>query len=197
MKIKCVLLSLSFLFMPMFCGAQISFGNPNGNVILIEYFDYNCPVCRHFAPRIDRLARENPTLNVIQRVVPVLAPSSQLVDRLVLASFMQHQFPQVQRAVLNAPFVETIPLNYLGKIVRQCHIDPKQLLTDMNSSLVSQQISQNLTDYLSLHKHSIPVLVFFNSKYPNRKIILVGEQPMARMNHMIYFLLTKRRNTHG
>lgn len=47
--------------------ADIISGNTKGAVTLIEYFDYNCPVCRGFEPIIDELRKHNPNLRVIQR----------------------------------------------------------------------------------------------------------------------------------
>ena len=32
-------------------------GNPDGDVTIVEYFDYNCPYCRKIAPELRQVVR--------------------------------------------------------------------------------------------------------------------------------------------
>ena len=38
-------------------------GNPDGKIVLIEFFDYNCPYCRSAAPILFELIEENPEMS--------------------------------------------------------------------------------------------------------------------------------------
>ncbi|MGX1099133.1 DsbA family protein [Amorphus sp. MBR-141] len=55
---------------------QAVLGNPDGDVTLVEFFDYNCGYCRQAAQDLDKLISENPNLKVVLKEFPVLGPPS-------------------------------------------------------------------------------------------------------------------------
>lgn len=51
-------------------------GNPEGEITLVEFFDYNCGFCRQAYEDVLRLVQTNPNLRVVLKEFPVLgAPS--------------------------------------------------------------------------------------------------------------------------
>lgn len=60
-------------------------GNPQGDVVLVQFFDYACGYCRASLPDIDRLLREDPKLKIVYREMPVLGPDSEAAARLSLS----------------------------------------------------------------------------------------------------------------
>jgi len=65
---------------------QTVFGNPNGDVTLIEFFDYNCGFCRESLSHVERLVKEDPNLRVILKEFPVLGQGSQDAARVAIAA---------------------------------------------------------------------------------------------------------------
>jgi len=61
-------------------------GNPRGDVTLVEYYDYNCGLCRANLKAVDELVRTDPNIRVVYRELPVLAPSSRDAARASLAA---------------------------------------------------------------------------------------------------------------
>lgn len=61
-------------------------GNPRGDVTLVEYFDYNCGLCRSNLKAVEELVRRDPKVRVVYRDLPVLAPSSRDAARASLAA---------------------------------------------------------------------------------------------------------------
>lgn len=55
---------------------QIVLGNPNGDVTLVELFDYNCGYCRSALPDLATLMAEDPNLRVILKEFPILSQGS-------------------------------------------------------------------------------------------------------------------------
>lgn len=55
---------------------QIVLGNPNGDVTLVEFFDYNCGYCRKAMPDLAALLAEDPNLRVILKEFPILSNES-------------------------------------------------------------------------------------------------------------------------
>jgi protein-disulfide isomerase len=69
-------------------------GAADGDVVLVEFFDYACGYCRKSNEDIDRLLKEDPKLKVVWRDWPVLGPESELAARASLAAARQGRFRQ-------------------------------------------------------------------------------------------------------
>ncbi len=67
-------------------------GNPQGDVTLVEYYDYNCGYCRASLPMIRQLVAEDPKLRIVFRELPILAESSRAAARMSLLAAMQGRF---------------------------------------------------------------------------------------------------------
>ena len=57
---------------------QVVVGNPDGDVTLVEFFDYNCGYCRAALPDMAKLLAEDPNLRVILKEFPILAAAADL-----------------------------------------------------------------------------------------------------------------------
>jgi protein-disulfide isomerase len=55
---------------------QIVLGNPDGDVTLVEFFDYNCGYCRQALPDMAALLEEDKNLKVILKEFPILSEGS-------------------------------------------------------------------------------------------------------------------------
>ena len=64
---------------------RVILGNPQGDVTLVEFFDYNCPYCRRSAQDMTKLIASDPNLKVVLINYPVLGIASIEVARVALA----------------------------------------------------------------------------------------------------------------
>ncbi|MBX3560210.1 MAG: DsbA family protein [Sphingomonas sp.] len=67
-------------------------GAEDGDVVLVQFFDYACGYCRAANPDIERLLREDPRLKVVWRDYPVLGPASEAAAAASLAAARAGQF---------------------------------------------------------------------------------------------------------
>ncbi len=56
---------------------QVVLGNPEGDVTLVEFFDYNCGYCKRAHADMKRLMDEDKGLRVVLKEFPVLGPGSE------------------------------------------------------------------------------------------------------------------------
>lgn len=77
----------STLFSPT---SQAIIGNPDGKIMLIEFFDYNCGYCKRALSDLARLMRDNPDLRVVLRDFPILSSGS--VEAAQVANAFLRQF---------------------------------------------------------------------------------------------------------
>jgi protein-disulfide isomerase len=66
-----------------------SFGNPKGDVTLVEFFDYNCGYCKRAMGDVMQLAKDDPKLKVVLKEFPVLGPGSVDAAKVAIAVRMQ------------------------------------------------------------------------------------------------------------
>ena len=64
-------------------------GNPEGAIVLVEFFDYRCGYCRRVKPTLETLLAENDDLRLAFKEFPILGPESTLAARAALASRAQ------------------------------------------------------------------------------------------------------------
>lgn len=184
-KLKLFLMGLMLVIFSFSANAQVSFGNANGDVVLIEYFDYNCPVCRHFAPTLFKLTKTRADLHVIERVVPVLTRQSELIDRAVLASFYQNKFKQLQHRVLHSPSPETLSLDEIFQDAKWSGINLETLKKDMFTPLITAQLKENIVRFLNYHENHIPLIVIQDKARTRQKTVLVGTQSISTLKRII------------
>ncbi len=77
-------------------------GNPDADVTLVEYFDYNCGFCRASLPTIAKLIERDPKVRVVFRELPILSEESATAARLSLAAAEQGKFKPFHDALYAA-----------------------------------------------------------------------------------------------
>jgi protein-disulfide isomerase len=75
-------------------------GNVEGDVPIVEYFDYQCPYCRKLEPELRRVVQDDGKVRLIWKDWPILGPASVVAARLVLASRYQDKFIPAHEALI-------------------------------------------------------------------------------------------------
>ena len=69
-------------------------GAENGDVVMVQFFDYACPYCQQINGDVERLLREDGRLKVVWREYPVLGPDSEAAAVASLAAAEQGRWRQ-------------------------------------------------------------------------------------------------------
>lgn len=80
-----------------FAGAWM--GAKDGDVVLVEFTDYNCGYCRASMPVVERLIAEDPKLKVVFRELPILSDSSVDAAQAALAAADQRKYAAFHTAL--------------------------------------------------------------------------------------------------
>ena len=64
-------------------------GNPDGDITIIEFFDYNCPYCKTAAKDLQDLIKSDENIKVIPREWPILNNNSIIAAKAALAAIAQ------------------------------------------------------------------------------------------------------------
>jgi protein-disulfide isomerase len=68
---------------------QVILGNPNGDVTLVEFFDYSCGFCKRALADTLALIKDDPNLKIVLKEFPILGPGSAEAARVAIAVRMQ------------------------------------------------------------------------------------------------------------
>src|ERR1700719_4626266 len=79
------------------------FGATSPDVVLVEYFDFNCPFCRKLAPSFRSLLKSDPKVAVLYKDWPIFGGVSVYAARCALAAQWQGQYGKTHEALIAAP----------------------------------------------------------------------------------------------
>jgi protein-disulfide isomerase len=75
-------------------------GNADGDITIVEYFDYNCPYCRKIAPELRQVVQDDGKVRLVLKDWPILGPVSVIAARMALASKYQDKYIQAHEALI-------------------------------------------------------------------------------------------------
>ncbi len=117
-------------------------GNPNGNVTLVEFFDYRCPYCKQVEPSLEKLIGEDHQLKFVFKEFPVLGPDSEVAARVALAARKQGKYDAFHRAMMNT--AGHIDETVIYKVAASVGLDMDRLKQDMTSPDIEKELKANL-----------------------------------------------------
>jgi protein-disulfide isomerase len=77
-------------------------GNPQGDITIVEYFDYQCPYCKKTAPELAQVAREDGKVRIVLKDWPIFGPASAYAATMALASKYQDKYEEAHDALIAA-----------------------------------------------------------------------------------------------
>lgn len=81
-------------------------GNPNGDVVVVEFFDYACGYCRRSAADVERLVAEDSGVKVVYRNFPILGAASLDAARIGLEAARGDKFAGFHRDIFAAAHLD-------------------------------------------------------------------------------------------
>lgn len=140
-------------------------GNLEGDVALVEFFDYRCGFCRRVLPTMKALMDEDDNLKVVFKELPVLGEDSVRAARAALASRQQDEglYLDFHFALMSA---NDLSANGILAVAADVGLDPDQLAQDMESEAVSQAIDANYQLASALGIEGTPAFVVGETLVP-------------------------------
>jgi protein-disulfide isomerase len=76
-------------------------GNPDGDVTVVEYLDYQCTYCRKVHPILEQAAREDGRVRLVYKNWPVFGEDSVYAAQMALAAREQGKYTQAHAALIS------------------------------------------------------------------------------------------------
>ncbi len=117
-----------------------SIGNSNGDVTVVEFFDYNCGYCKRAFPDIKKSVQEDHNVRFVFRDMPILSPTSRIAAQWALAAQKQGKYFEYHTALME----------YQGQkdeaaligMAKQLDLDVEQMKKDAQSKEISDELDK-------------------------------------------------------
>jgi protein-disulfide isomerase len=116
-------------------------GNPQGDVTLVEFFDYRCGYCKRAASAVTQLQKDDPKVRVVYKDFPILGEPSEMAAKAALASRAQGKHQAFHEALLASK--NEITKDELLRVAAGVGLDAKRLEREMDNPEWQDVIDRN------------------------------------------------------
>jgi protein-disulfide isomerase len=107
-------------------------GNPDGDVTVVEYFDYRCPACKRIHPELSRAVREDGRVRLVSKGWPIFGGVSVHAARIALATKYQDKFAAAHEALFTAKVALTEAV--IRDLLSKAGVNPEQAARDLQAN---------------------------------------------------------------
>lgn len=139
-------------------------GNPDGDVTIIEFFDYNCPYCKQARNAVADLIDGDANVRVVYREWPILGEGSVFAARAALAARKQDLYAVFHEALMShqGRLTEASVMH----VARRVGLDTDRLRVDMSAPDVSTHIDTSRVLAQSLSFTGTPAFIVGDALVP-------------------------------
>jgi protein-disulfide isomerase len=119
------------------------FGNPNGDISIVEWFDFNCPYCRKIEPEMRQVVQDDGKVRLVLKDWPILGPVSVVAARLALACKYQDKYDKAHDAMIGVSSKLTEPRIY--ELLAGAGVDVDRAKADLatNAKAIDGMLARN------------------------------------------------------
>jgi protein-disulfide isomerase len=107
-------------------------GNVEGDINIVEYFDYQCPYCRKIEPELRQVVQDDGKVRLVWKDWPILGPISVVASRMALATKYQDKYRQAHEALIGVNSKLTEPR--IRELLAGAGIDVDRVTRDLETN---------------------------------------------------------------
>jgi len=155
------------------------FGNPKGDIAIVEWFDFNCPYCRKIEPELRQVVQDDGKLRLVMKDWPILGPVSVTASRVALASKFQGKYEKAHDALIGVSSRLTEPRIY--ELIAGAGVDVDRVKKDLetNAKAIDGMLARNNDTAEALGFHGTPSFIVGKFRVPGVLTIDQFEQVIA------------------
>ncbi len=139
-------------------------GNPDGDVTIVEFFDFNCGYCKKAFEDIQKIISEDKNIRIVFMDMPILSPTSSKMANIALAANKQGKYFEMHKALMDYRGSQNDEAFF--KLAEKTGLDIKKLKEDMKSADIQAFISKSKSIAQSLGIRGTPGFVIGEKVYP-------------------------------
>src|SRR5512135_2949484 len=115
-------------------------GNPDGNVSVVEFFDYNCGYCRRALPDVVKLVDNDNKVRLVLKELPIFGDDSEAAAKAALAAHKQGKYFEMHQKLFTEP--GKADKEKALRIANELGLDVAQLEKDMADPEIQKSLDQ-------------------------------------------------------
>ena len=118
-------------------------GNVDGDITIVEYFDYQCPYCRKIEPELRQVVQDDGKVRLVLKDWPILGPVSVIAARMALGCKFQDKYLVAHEALIGVNSKLTEPR--IHELLAGAGIDVDRLDRDLagNAKAIDAILARN------------------------------------------------------
>jgi protein-disulfide isomerase len=116
-------------------------GNPDGDVTIVEFFDYQCGYCKTMMAPLMELVQEDGNIRLILKEFPILSPTSETAALASLAAARQGKYKDFHTALLSLR--GRLTTEAIFQVALELKLDVDRLKTDMADPALQAQVRKS------------------------------------------------------
>ena len=132
-------------------------GNPNGNVVVVDFNDYQCPYCKRAHQAVKSVLAADGNVKIVYKDLPILGEASKIAALAALASTRQGKHQALHDALMENS--GKLDRDRIFEIAVSVGLDRAQLEKDMQDPKLKQIIDRNLALASALGVRGTPAFV--------------------------------------
>jgi protein-disulfide isomerase len=118
-------------------------GNPDGDIAIVEWFDFNCPYCRKLEPDLRQVIQDDGKVRLVMKDWPILGPVSVAAARMALACKYQGKYLPAHDALIGVSSRLTEPR--IDELLKDAGIDVDRAKRDLatNGKAIDAVLARN------------------------------------------------------
>jgi protein-disulfide isomerase len=115
-------------------------GNADGDVSVVEFFDYNCGYCRRALPDVVKLVKEDGKIRLVLKELPIFGGDSEEAAKFAIAADKQGKYFEMHQKLLGDPGKAN--KEKAMKIAKELGLDTEQLEKDAEDASTQQALDE-------------------------------------------------------
>ncbi len=115
-------------------------GNPDGDVSVVEFFDYNCGYCKRALPDVVKLVDNDSKVRVVLKELPIFGEDSEAAAKAALAAHKQGKYFEMHQKLFTEP--GKADKEKALRIAGELGLDTAQLEKDMADPEVQRSLDE-------------------------------------------------------
>ena len=139
-------------------------GNPNGDVTIVEFSDYQCPYCKRAHTTVKSVLAADSKVKLIFKDLPILGEPSRIAALAALAARAQNKHLALHDALME--FSGKLDRDRIMEIAGSVGLDVARLQKDMDDPKLKEIIERNMALASALGVRGTPAFVIGNQFVP-------------------------------
>jgi len=154
-------------------------GNVDGDITIVEWFDYNCPYCRKLDPELRQVVQDDGKVRLVLKDWPILGPVSKVAARMALAAKYQDKFEAAHEAMISVNSRITEPR--IAELLSGAGLDMDRLKKDLdaNAKAIDAVLARNNEQAQAFGFNGTPSFIVGKYRVPGVLSIDQFEQVIA------------------